>query len=1296
MSSPLSELRSRLADCPPAEAARLRKRIRGIERARKAGRPTDNAVKAVARDLDRATSLVEKRRRNVPRVSYPPELPISQKREEIAALIAEHQVVVVCGETGSGKTTQLPKICLELGRGVHGRIGHTQPRRLAARSLAARIAAELETPVGGAVGYKVRFTDEVKDQTLVKVMTDGILLAETQGDRFLNGYDTIIIDEAHERSLNIDFLLGYLRRLLPKRPDLKVIITSATIDPESFSRHFGGAPIINVSGRTYPVEIRYRPLASEDEDDEDQDQIGGVLSAIDELTSLGPEGDILAFFPGERDIREAAAAIEETYGGRIETLPLFARLSAAEQERVFAAHSKRRVVLATNVAETSLTVPGIKYVIDTGLARESRYSARTRVQRLPIEPISQASANQRSGRCGRVEAGVAIRLYAEDDFKQRPGYTAPEILRTNLASVILQMKALRLGDIDRFPFLEAPEGRFVRDGFETLRELGALDEADELTDVGRTLSRFPLDPRIARMVLEGHARGCLDDVLVIAAALSAQDPRERPFEQQGEADLKHKAFAHADSDFLTYLNLWAFFNRQKEKLSNSQFRKALKENHLSHRKYREWREVYSQLRQIAREEVGSVEPRREGLEPDAHGVHLSLLSGLLGSVGKLDEKHEYAGPRGLRFHIHPGSGLFASKPKWVVAEELVQTTRLYARCVARVKPQWIEEAAGDLVKRTYARPEWNEEHARVEARERVTLFGLELFPARVVHYGPVNPPEAREIFIHRALVEGEYLAPAPFLEHNGKAAARIERLEDKARRRDILADRAARYAFYDRIVPRHVYDGHTLEEWRKSAERRDPRVLFMSDEDLLAGDASDVTPERFPDSITARAVDLPLEYKLAPGESEDGVTVTVPIEALNQLDPERAEWLVPGLLKEKVVALIKGMPKRLRTNFVPAGDFADLVLPRLDPGRGPLREQLADALHAATGVAVPLEAVSAAETPEHLKLRVRVVDERGEEIASGRDVARLQAKLADRARAALAAMPEHEFNRTELTDWDFGDLPRTVEMKRAGATVVGHPALADENGVATLRLFDDRDAAERSHRFGLRRLFRAHFNREFRAQGRILPGFDQMAVAFAPIGSAEALRESILLRVAERAFLPDNALVRERAEWERRLDFGWNRLEGSAREVCGVVAQLLAQRQAVAQALETPAPAERAPARADITRQLANLTPPGFLATAPWSALSRYPVYFAAMRERLSRLAGAERRDAELQAQVRPFEDAMIRKAQEHAQRGIVDPELERLRWMIEEFRVSLWAQKLGTAESVSGPRLEKQWAKVR
>ena len=1296
----LADIRKRLHQCPPAEAVRLRKRLKGIERARKAGRPTDNAIEAVSREIKRVTQAVERRRLNVPAITYPPDLPISQKRREIADLIAEHQVVVVCGETGSGKTTQLPKICLELGRGVQGRIGHTQPRRIAARALATRIADELGVPLGQQVGYKIRFTDHSDDHSLIKVMTDGILLAETQGDRFLAQYDTLIIDEAHERSLNIDFLMGYLSRLLPRRPDLKVVITSATIDPERFSEHFGGAPIMNVSGRTYPVEIRHRPLVADTPDDQDQNQIEGLLAAIDELTALGPSGDILAFFPSERDIREAAKAVNEVYQGTIEALPLFARLSADEQQRIFAKHANRRIVLATNVAETSLTVPGIKYVIDTGLARQSAYSTRTRVQRLPVEPISKASANQRSGRCGRVEAGVAIRLYAEDDYKNRPEFTTPEIKRTNLAAVILQMKALRLGDIDRFPFVEPPEHKYIRDGYDTLRELGAIDDEDRLTDIGRTLARFPLDPRIGRMVLAGHEQGCVDDVLVIAAALAAQDPRERPFDQHAEADLAHQAFRDPESDFLSYLNLWRFFHEQEEKLSRSQLRKACKQNFLSYLRLREWRDVYHQIRTIARKAVGTVEPRRSSLPPDARSIHLALLSGLLGSVGRLEEKHDYAGPRGLRFHIHPGSGLFSAKPKWCVAEELVLTTRLYARCVARVKPQWIEEAAGDLVKRTYTRPEWNPDHAQVEARERVTLFGLELFPARLVHYGPVNPPEAREIFIHRALVEGEYRAEAPFLDSNGKVAARIERLEDKARRRDILADRAARFAFYDRRVPPNVYCGKTFEEWRAAAERKDPNLLYMTDADLLTGDTSDITPERFPDAITARAVELPLEYKLAPGESEDGVTVTVPLEALNQLDPEQADWLVPGLLKEKIIALIKGLPKSVRTSFVPAPTFADKVIPRLDPNRGPLREQLADQLHALTGVPVPLPHLRATELPEHLHLRVRVIDRDGKEVAAGRDLPRLRAALSDRAREALAELPAHDYNRTDLSDWDFGDLPSDIEITRAGAVVRGYPALADESRpdapAVALRLFDDAAAAKRAHADGLRRLFRVHFNQEFKAQGRHLPALDRLAVLFGSLGPAAELKDAILLRTAERAFLPDAASLRTRAEWDARLDFGWNRMQPASAEVVGVFSQLLDQLHALRLGLESTTQPERRNARADLEAAIARLTPPGFLVSTPWTALARFPVYLAAARERLAKLPGTEKRDAELRAQVDPFQNALAQKEALHRAHGITDPELETLRWMIEEFRVSLWAQRLGVAQPVSPQRLEKQWAKTR
>lgn len=1295
---PLTErdIRSRLRDCTGADAASLKRRLKGIERARRAGKKTDNALSAIARDLDTATQLLARRRDAVPSIDYPPELPISQKRDEIAELIRNNQVVVVCGETGSGKTTQLPKICLELGRGVYGRIGHTQPRRIAARSLAARIAEELRTPLGNQVGYKVRFTDHTKENSLIKVMTDGILLAETQGDRLLRAYDTIIVDEAHERSLNIDFLLGYLKRILPKRRDLKVIVTSATIDPDRFSEHFDNAPIINVSGRTYPVEVRYRPLHAIDENDIEQDQNDGVITAIDELTSLSPSGDILAFFPGERDIREAAGAINDAFGDRYETLPLMARLSNDEQQRVFAPHAKRRIVLATNVAETSLTVPGIKYVIDTGLARISAYSARTRVQRLPIEPISQASAAQRSGRCGRVEAGVAIRLYAEDDFNNRPEFTTPEIKRTNLASVILQMKSLNLGDIERFPFVEPPEHRYIRDGYDTLRELGAIDDEDKLTDIGRTLARFPLDPRIGRMILAGQEQNCLDDILVIAAALSAQDPRDRPFDARAEADLAHQKFAHADSDFITYLNIWKFLHEQEDALSRSKLRKACKQNFLSYMRLCEWRDVYYQLRTIAKEHVGRVKPRRAELEPDPHALHLALLSGLLGSVGKLDEKHEYTGPRGLRFHIFPGSKLFSVKPKWVVAEELVHTTRLYARCVARVKPQWIEHAAGDLVKKTYTKPEWNPDHAQVEARERVTLFGLELFPARLVHYGPVNPVEAREIFVHRALVEGEYTADAPFLQHNGAVAARIERLEDKARRRDILADRAARYTFYDKRIPPDVYCGKTFEQWRSAHERTNPRALFMSEADLLAGDASDITPERFPDALTARAVDLPLDYKLSPGDSDDGVTVTVPLEALNQLDPEHAEWLVPGLLKEKVVALIKGMPKSLRTNFIPAPTYADRVIPRLAPERGHLRDQLRDALHALTGVPIPDSAFDRAELPDHLKMRVRVVDAAGEPVAEGRDVAALRAKLGEKARAALSQLPEHDYNREDLTDWDFGDLPKTVDIQRAGSTVTGCPALTGEDARVCLRLFDDAAAARAAHAHGLRRLFRVHFDREFKALGRILPGFDALALRYAPLGSPDELRDAILLRAAEVAFLPDAPNIRTRAEWEARLDFGWNRLQSASEEACRVVGSLLEQLHHARLAIDAITLPERTPAKQDAQRQLAALTPPGFLESTPWSALTRVPIYLGALRERLAKLAGNEQRDAELAALVAPFQTACDQKYALHEQTGVTDPELDKLRWMIEEYRVSLWAQKLGVAEKVSPQRLEKQWKRTR
>ena len=887
---------------------------------------------------------LERRRANLPRPSYPEELPVVARREEIARAVTDHPVVIVCGETGSGKTTQLPKILLELGRGVAGMIGHTQPRRIAARSVAARIASELASPLGHAVGYKVRFSDRVSPDTYIKVMTDGILLAETQGDRMLRAYDTLIIDEAHERSLNIDFLLGYVKELLARRPDLKLIVTSATIDAERFSRHFGGAPVIEVSGRLYPVEVRYRPLAARGDNDDEQDLVDGMLAAVDELAREPGGGDVLVFLPGEREIREATDALHGHHPGGVEILPLYARLSFEEQQRVFRTGGARRIVLATNVAETSLTVPGVRYVVDTGLARVNRYSYRNKVEQLQVEPVSQASANQRAGRCGRVAAGVCIRLYAEEDYRARPHYTDPEILRSSLAGVILRMKALGLPDVERFPFLDPPAPRMIADGYQLLAELGAVDEANELTEMGRRLARFPIDPRVARMILAGGHEQCLAEILIIAAALEVGDPRERPFERAEAADKAHERFHDEQSDFLALLKLWDHFEDAVEhRKSNRKLAQELHGQFLSQRRLREWRDVHRQLAALA----GEMGLRVNQQPATREQLHRALIAGLLGNIGcKGEEAGEYLGARGIRFALFPGSGLRRKQPKWVVAAELVETTRLYARCAARIEPEWVEAAAGDLVKKHYFDPHWEKERALVSAYERVTLYGLTLVPRRPVHYGPINPKEAREVFIRGALVAGEFDIRAPFLEHNRGLLKEIEALEHKARRRDVLVDEEAIYAFYDGVVPEGIVNGAGFEKWRVEAERATPRLLYMTREYLMRHTAAGITEALFPERVEAGGAALKLAYRFEPGHPLDGVTVTVPLHLLNQLDAGPFEWLVPGLIREKIAQLFKALPKQFRRHLVPPAQHVTAFLTECEERetRNEKREALASAL----------------------------------------------------------------------------------------------------------------------------------------------------------------------------------------------------------------------------------------------------------------------------------------------------------------------------------------------------------------
>ncbi len=1297
----MRELAARLDDVMLCDRHRVRRRARAIEAALRdpSGRHTADAAAQVERLAAEVRRSVERRARRaerVPRPAYPPELPVSARRDDIARAIAQNQVVVVCGETGSGKTTQLPKICLEAGRGVAGMIGHTQPRRIAARTVAGRIAEELDSPLGRDVGYKVRFGDKTSGDTFIKVMTDGILLAETQGDRFLDQYDTIIIDEAHERSLNIDFLLGYLRQLLPRRPELKVIVTSATIDPQRFAAHFAGsrgpAPIVEVSGRTYPVDVHYRPAAHDDEADE-RDMEDAILGAVDEVASCG-SGDVLVFLSGEREIRLIAEALRKHHPPSTEILPLYARLSAEEQMRVFRPHSGRRIVLATNVAETSLTVPGILYVVDPGFARISRYSHRTKVQRLPIEPISRASADQRKGRCGRVAPGVCVRLYDEADYLARPQFTEPEILRTNLASVILQMKSLRLGAPEDFPFIDPPEPKMIRDGYETLHELGAIDEAGDLTKRGSELARIPVDPRIGRMVLAARDENCLREVLVIAAALEIQDPRERPMQKQDAADQAHRRFHHEESDFLALLNLWAWYNEQAEHLSHSKLRKLCQDQYLSYLRMREWRDVHQQLHALVAD-MGF----HESAKPASYeAVHRALLAGLLSNVGTRTETFEYKATRGTRFQIFPGSGLFKKGPKWVVASEVVETTRMYARTVAKVDPGWIEAVGAHVLKRTHTDPHWSKDAGQVAAFERGALFGLDLYANRRVHYGPIEPGKAREIFIHHALVHGEVRDPPGFLRHNMGVLEEVRRLEAKARRPDILADDAALFTFYDARLPEDVYSISTLEQWLKRGRRETDQRLRMTRADVMRITADDITPERFPDSVPVSGARLNLEYRMEPGEAADGVTMTIPVEALAQFDDARAEWLVPGLLKDKVVALLRQLPKQQRKALDPIPALAEQCAASLAFGEGDLYERLGAKIKELRGVDVPREAWQPRGIPEAFRMNIAVVDDGGKRLAEGRDLDAMRKQLAPRIKASFAKLAGPGLERDGITTWDFGDLPEKVERTRGTLRLVGYPALVDRGESVSLRVHESADEAAHATRGGVRRLLAIECRDELEYQLRVIPDLRAMVLHYAPLGSADELKRALADAVVDRAMLAGRAPVRTRGAFDARLQKGWDRLGPAMRETGALVAEILASRHAVAVRLGEKAPEAWGGALADVRDQLALLLPRGFLGSIPAERLLHVPRYLGAMRLRLDKLrsAGAARDDrcrAELLPHWRRWVDAD--RGGGGTPHVASNGTLEEYRWMLEEFRVSLFAQELGTAAPVSAKRLDELWARV-
>jgi ATP-dependent helicase HrpA len=1237
----------------------------------------------------------------VVRISFPPELPVTQRRDDIAAAIRDHQVVVVAGETGSGKTTQLPKICLELGRGKDRLIGHTQPRRIAARSVAERIAEELGTELGDLVGYQVRFTDRTSRSSRLKLMTDGILLAELQRDRQLRKYDTIIIDEAHERSLNIDFLLGYLKRLLPRRPDLKLIITSATIDVERFARHFD-APVVEVSGRTYPVEVRYRPLVELPEADEEgepivRDQTEAIVDAVKELSAEGP-GDILVFLPGEREIRDTRDALGEL--PRTEVVPLYSRLSAAEQHRVFQPHTGRRIVLATNVAETSLTVPGIRYVVDTGVARISRYSVRTKVQRLPIEAISQASANQRSGRCGRVAAGIAIRLYSEEDFEARPEFTDPEILRTNLASVILQMTSLGLGDIARFPFVEPPDRRNVTAGVQLLEELGALADG-RLTKVGRRLARLPIDPRLARMILEAERLGCVREVIVIAAALSLQDPRERPAEQQAQADQQHARFKAESSDFLTWLNLWRYLRQQQRELSSSAFRRMCRREFLNYLRVREWQDFESQLRQVCKEMT--IQVGHPADNPDADGIHQALLAGLLSHIGALEERgrergkergpREYLGARGARFAIFPGSVLHRKNPQFLMAAELVETSRLWARQNATIKPEWAERLGAHLVKRTHSEPHWSKKRAAVMAYERVTLYGVPLVADRLVSYGRVDQALSRELFIRHALVYGEWHTRHRFYAKNLRLLEEAEELEHRARRRDIVVDEHTLFDFYDARVGAEVVSGAHFDQWWKRERQKRPDLLDFDPEMLTHGTAEEVRETDYPQewhSASGGGLTFPISYHFEPGAADDGITIEVPVATLNQVEADDFSWNVPGLREELVTSLIRSLPKNLRVNFVPAPNRAREFLAAVPPGDEPLLDALERHFRSTTGVVVPREAWDWSKVPEHLRPTYRIVDESGSEQARGKDLEALKEPLRPTfARAIAEVASDSGIARSGQRSWTFGTIEPSFTQTRAGHEVRGFPALVDEGDSVGLQVFGSEGEAEARHRLGVRRLLLLELDDPV---GRMLDGLsnaEKLGLAGSPYPTVGELLADCRAAVVGAA-VDVRPPVRDEAAYAALRDAAAVDQEAQLRTVVGDVLRVLDAWRRAEKALSGRADMTMLPALTDMRGQLARLVHRGFVGEAGPTQLRRYPTYLAALELRRERLADQVGRDRQLMDQVADVQEAYLNQVAALPEGRPPGAHLRQVRWMLEEYRVSLWAQQFGTAYPVSDQRIRR------
>lgn len=1245
--------------------------------------------------ITQSMQLANTRHSIKPVPDFPANLPVNERQDEICKAIEENQVIILCGETGSGKTTQLPKLCLKIGRGTYGMIGHTQPRRIAARSVSSRIAEELKTELGTSVGYKIRFADKLNKQSHIKVMTDGILLAEIQNDPFLQNYDTLIIDEAHERSLNIDFILGYLKQLLPKRPDLKIIITSATIDPERFAKHFNNAPVIEVSGRTYPVEVRYRPLNSDeaqsDKSETQKDQQQAVLNAVDELSHEGSSntssGDILIFLSGERQIRDTAEALRKHHPDKTEIIPLFSRLSNAEQQKVFKGHTHRRIILATNVAETSLTIPGIQFVIDTGYARISRYSYRTKIQRLPIEKVSQASANQRKGRCGRTSDGICIRLYSEEDFENRPVFTDAEILRTNLANVILQMHNIRLGTIEQFPFIDKPDSRLIKDGYQLLDELQAMNK-QSITRIGKLLSRFPIDPRYARMIIAANEFSCLNEVLIIISALSIADPRERPLDKQQQADQAHSQFKDEKSDFIAYLNLWNFYQEQRHHLSQNKLRKLCKASFLSYTRMLEWRDIHSQLLNQCNEVKYKLNTTVAGYD----AIHQAILSGLLSHTGLKNEEGEYQGARNNNFAIFPGSNLRRKRPLWIMAAEMLETQRHYALTVAQIDPAWLERQATHLIKKSYSEAHWEKRPQQIAAYEKSSLYGLVINPRKKINYGPIDPALSRELFIRGAFVEKEYSGHAAFYKHNQQLFTDIEKLEHQSRRQDVLVDDEVVFQFYDERIPAGVYNSKKFDTWRKEAEKDNAEILYLSRDYLMQHSAGDITEEQYPKKLIINNTTLPLSYHFEPGTPEDGVTLTVHAALLNTLNPVQFEWLIPALLRDKISQLIKTLPKAIRKNFVPVPQYADACIDAITEKDHPLLQTISQQLTRMSGIIIPDDAWQIDSLDPHFFMRFDVRDQHNKSIAQGRDLISLQTSLSEQVSEQFSNTIKWDIEQQGLIIWSFDNLPAVINKIVNNINIKGYPALQDDESSVSIVVVDTQTLANEIHHDGLKRLYQLSLKQQIKYLNKNLPGIQKICMSYASVGSCNDLKLAIVDASIEKSFFAGSTLIHDKDSFDENLQRGNNNLVNNANEICEILSRVFDSFNKIRKQLKKNTKPNWLVSLNDIQSQLDHLIYEDFLYFTPIEYLSSYPRYLQAIQQRLDKLQQTAERDRQYTNMLSPYWEHFVElndKYYEH-------PVFSLYRWMLEEFRVSLFAQGLKTQMPVSEKRLENQWQEVK